>query len=397
MHKVSKTPLNRLVVACWLLVFPGHFIYQAVVQLGLIPPLLGGYFTASIVMALILLAPYFLSAYRIYRPQVGGAVFKFFSVNYFFWIYVVIFFLATLFGFIRGADPEIINPLFAYVVKFIGLYILTILTPWENRNFVRIAGYIHLLLFIIIILNSSGGVYLFEYLDPFNENFQFDYQGAALSFLIVSLAAGYATKSISIRWVQWIIALGGLFLIGARSEFAAGFFAIALIEIMRKKNNMEIIFLVGFVFVFIVISAVILSTVDFDGRMLGLLNFSEDQSVMERKKMNESAWATILDYPIFGDFASYAPGNYGHNILSAWVDLGIVGFILLLMLLIIPVIFIVFFRVRDCAGVYVLAFSFLGMCLLMLIFAKSYFYQLIPIALGVYSRTINKIRFFNDT
>ena len=391
MHVTSNEKISRLVVACWILVFPGHFIYQTIVQLGLIRPLLGGYFTASIVAVLIFLMPYLLLNFQTHRSKISGRLSKIF------WLYVAIFFLTVVVGSMRGADPEIVNPLFAYIIKFIGLYVLAVLTPWENRKFIKILGYFHFALFVFIVFNSSEGVYLVNHLNDFDENFQFDYQGVALSFSVLSLAAGYSTKSFLVRWFQWIFALGGLFLIGARSEFVGVIFAIALVELMREKIRAEIIALVGLLIVFIVISVVVLFSVDLDGRMFGLLNFSEDQSVMERREINASAWATIVEYPIFGDFASYTPGGYGHNILSAWVDMGVIGFVLLLILLGVPMIHIILFRIRGCTGAYDLAFAYLGMCLLMLMFAKSYFYQLIPIAVGAYSRVVAQSRFLNNT
>jgi O-antigen ligase len=52
--------------------------------------------------------------------------------------------------------------------------------------------------------------------------------------------------------------------------------------------------------------------------------------------LNVQALETIAKYPLQGSYASYEPGSYAHNILSAWVDLGLFGFLALVALLLWP-------------------------------------------------------------
>ena len=73
-----------------------------------------------------------------------------------------------------------------------------------------------------------------------------------------------------------------------------------------------------------------------DNRILELLDLSHSTSANKRHHLTMHAVQTIKAHPFLGDYASYAPGYYSHNILSAWVDLGLFGFIYLNAILVIP-------------------------------------------------------------
>jgi hypothetical protein len=67
-----------------------------------------------------------------------------------------------------------------------------------------------------------------------------------------------------------------------------------------------------------------------DNRILELLDLSQSTSANKRHHLTVYAMQTIAAHPILGDYASYKPGYYSHNVLSAWVDLGLFGFVYLL-------------------------------------------------------------------
>ena len=392
MHATPLLGSSWLPMACWILAFPGYFIYNSSVQLGLISSFLGGGSTVTIAASLLLLARSYLRITLRGRKNSGSHVPGVLSIGPLFWAFLAVFALATLIGLACGADTSITYQLFAYILKFAGLYVLAMLTPWEGRAFLYAAGVAQLVLFVFVVENSNAGAYLVNSLKPMAEDDPFDYQALAVSYLVVSLAAGYATKPVLLRWCQWLIALYGIFLIGARSEFVGMVFSIGLIEVARKKILSDYLFFASFPVIFLSAVLVIGDFSDIDSRMFGLFEPSADESVIARMALNASAWETILDNPIFGDFASYAPGAYAHNILSAWVDLGIIGFLLLLILLIgsTSSIVLVILRTRDSFSI--LALGCLGICVLLLIFAKAYFYQLIPVAMGIYTRAVSSER-----
>jgi O-antigen ligase len=132
-----------------------------------------------------------------------------------------------------------------------------------------------------------------------------------------------------------------LFLIGARSEIVGAVILFGVLEIVASRRPMHVALLVV---VSIVLSAiVVLGELDTlfqffpDNRFLALLlEGSGDASSAERALFQELAWRAVLDSPILGDYGHYerevSAGAYAHNWLSAWVDLGLVGLLLFIVL-----------------------------------------------------------------
>jgi hypothetical protein len=104
--------------------------------------------------------------------------------------------------------------------------------------------------------------------------------------------------------------------------------------------------------------------------------------------MLADARQTISASPIFGDYASYTPGHYAHNILSAWVDLGLFGFVYLLAMLIWPAISMGItglFSTRN-SGEFVLGFALVSVTILLLFKSHYFTDMLIGAVLGAYCK-----------
>jgi hypothetical protein len=125
-----------------------------------------------------------------------------------------------------------------------------------------------------------------------------------------------------------------------------------------------------------------------NNRVLELLDLSHSTSANKRQHLTVYAVQTIAHYPIFGDYASYQPGLYSHNVLSAWVDTGLFGFIFVLGLLIVPCIplFIKGYFTRVKEGQFIIGFSIA--CITLLLLASSHYFtdMFIGAALGAFSR-----------
>jgi hypothetical protein len=123
-------------------------------------------------------------------------------------------------------------------------------------------------------------------------------------------------------------------------------------------------------------------------RILELLDLKHSHSAILRHHMMNNAIQTVTNYPIFGDYASYTPGHYAHNVFSVWVDLGIFGFVFLMALLIVPAVsmFVTGFFTRQVNGEFLLGFALL--CVTILLLVKSHYFtdMLIGATLGAYSR-----------
>ena len=97
---------------------------------------------------------------------------------------------------------------------------------------------------------------------------------------------------------------------------------------------------------------------------------------------------------VLGDYGSYldlgVQGLYAHNIFSAWVDLGFVGFVWILLMLLIPFCVLAMEALRarpeEDLPELMLTLELVAVTLLLLFTAKEFTYMLTGAALGRYAR-----------
>ncbi len=123
-----------------------------------------------------------------------------------------------------------------------------------------------------------------------------------------------------------------IFTLGSRGEFYGFIFAIVLLEGVTLINKPAAV--ISIVAVGLVAVALLLWKYDVISfsRQLAVFKLSSDVSWNDRESITGLAIGQILQHPIFGAFAGHFKvdfeGNYAHNMLSAWVSFGLVGFIL---------------------------------------------------------------------
>jgi O-antigen ligase len=163
------------------------------------------------------------------------------------------------------------------------------------------------------------------------------YQGFARSYIYTFLIVISTVNAVGARFLLYGLATSSLFLNGARAEFSAVIFMIPLIETYHARHKLYSI--IPFFLVLILFAVSLESVVGMlpDNRTLQLLDLSHSSSINARQQLSANAWRTITENPVFGDFASYPDGHYAHNILCAWVDFGLVGFVFLAALLVCPI------------------------------------------------------------
>jgi hypothetical protein len=213
------------------------------------------------------------------------------------------------------------------------------------------------------------------------------YQGFARSYLVTIVPIIAYTRTLTLRALLYAVGAASLFLNSARSEFAALLFAIPIIEFCFSRQKL--------LYILVLASCAALVSMNFDlilaqlpdNRILELLDLSQSTSAMARHHLFVQAMQTISTNPIFGDYASYAPGHYAHNVMSAWVDLGIFGFVYLLAILILPgtAMFVSGFFSKPNRSDFVLGFALF--CITVLLLATSHYFtdMLIGATLGAYS------------
>jgi hypothetical protein len=361
-------------------VFPAFICYQIMAISGRIAPALGGYFTAGATVALPLLL---LGLKRHRLPLIRGSSF----VALAFASFLILFAVRVLAGEQAGADEEITSSHWAYIFKFVVLFLLARLVDGQAHGFHRNATIAVLAIAALVAVEGSGGEFLqASILQGLYAGFLLDYQGMAYAYIVM---LAYCVPSLTVGWrfAIYVISFGALFLIGARSEFVGFVLLMAVVEYCKARSRLAfsmkvlvlLAMLAGLYFQFRSEFA--------DNRIFAILEMSSDQSVIERAELHDAAVNTIVERPLTGDYASYKPGSYAHDILSAWVDLGLIGFLLLVICIVGPLLALQRrFRLDSRDDLYV---QTLAVCLinaLMVFFAKNYTYQMIPIAVGLYCR-----------
>jgi hypothetical protein len=369
-------------ILAFLALFPGFFFYQFLLGTGRIRAFLGGYF-APVSLA------FTLPIVFLYVRQLVQNRSRLLPTELCYAMFLAFFFVVVIVNGVNGANPAIISAHVLGILYMANTFIMFKMIDFAHPE-VRYPAVLCLLGMSAIIFGFSvDGVFRMDAmglaLDPGSLS---TYQGLARSYLVNCLCVVAYTRSLPLRAFLYAIGAGSLFLNTARSEFVALLFAIPIIEFYFAKHKI--------LFALIVATLAALATMHLDqllseipdNRILELLDLSHSTSAIARHHLNHLAVQTISNYPIFGDYASYTPGHYAHNILSAWVDLGIFGFIYLIALLILPTLSMItngYFSRND-DGDFVLGFALVSVTMLLLI--KSHFFtdMLIGATLGTFCR-----------
>ncbi|KRC73457.1 hypothetical protein ASE30_11770 [Achromobacter sp. Root83] len=365
-----------LATGAFSVIFPAYIAYQILVQKAVIRPYLGGYFTAGIALALPLLL---LAAYAGARPRVRADL-----VEWLFLLFMTLFGLSVAQGLFLQVSPDIVRPNALAWVTFVVLYLFGALFPWGNMAATCWAQLIFLGLLPLILLNSTGGQLIGGgYIAP-EIGMELNYQAVAMAFIVIALAA-IPPARVLVRYGAYAFAILSLYMIGARSEFVAFVIMCAVIEFCMAKRKVLLVALgIAGLIALLWLAHTMFGTLP-GSRILGLSDINDDPSVIARAALTTNAWLSISNAPIMGNYGSYLPGNYAHNILSAWVDMGYAGLVTLVLLLVFAgTSLILAYRHMIRTPVFLVTAALLAANLVLLLVAKHYTYQLLPIALGAY-------------
>jgi len=138
-------------------------------------------------------------------------------------------------------------------------------------------------------------------------------------------------------------------------------------------------------------------------RMMELFNIFSSSSGESRIELFSFALAEVfsnLKTVILGSYGSYTTiggvGSYPHNLFSAWINLGIFGFISYLLLILILWIYAVFWYQKiSSLTLYKTYIVFLAYLTVALIFSKSYNYLLVGFTVGICSQIFYRLKHEN--
>lgn len=381
----------------WVLLFPGFLFYHFFVALlGIQLPLAGLFGPTAVLIALL-----------------GSVLFLVFRLQVPKWLrlrpyeMLVTLFLAFTFLYIVihqafAANEPYLQPAVIQSVQtwflWLALFLVSVWLP-KNLEFVRSAyviSFIAISVYLGWYVSSTGSVFFYTR-QAFDVDSGATYQGFARSAMVIAFLLLSVFPLWKIRFPIALISIFILFVLGARSELVAFVFAWFCFESSKIFHETRKFFsLLALLFFIIFIGSLFL---DFEllqtSRQYELLNVGESSSLLTREKLAETGLRQLMTNPLLGQFGGHiayygGEGSYAHNIMSAWVQYGFVGFFVYFLLIIIP-----FFKSADVIlrnkqpePAWILLFLFSTSILLLVLTSKSIFYLIPPIAWGLYIRAM---------
>jgi len=379
---ISASWGERQVQALFLITFPCYFGYHYLVSWGVMPPFLAGYSTAICFLSL----PFLLFVHAKHRladalapPVVERALTIFLA----FYALVVIWQIST------RNHLDKVEAHATIIAQFVGLYLLSRHTPLQTRNRPLLIGAMIAMSAMITHNAMSGGLIDALLEDVGTRDSLISYQGYAFAYFVtMTWTVALLHDKALLRGSIYLLAAVALFLNGARSEFAATLLSVVVLEFYITRSKGQALLAAALVVALFTAIYFVFETELADYRVIAIFtDYSDDLSVQDRAGMLKSGLAHIWAYPLTGAFGSYPFGEYVHNFLSAWVDLGFTGFMGFVLLSLLPALHLLLHRhqIRRSPELQLLLLLTCS-TLLLSITAKPFTQYLLPLTLGVCAR-----------
>ncbi|MBL4761051.1 MAG: hypothetical protein JKY80_09470 [Mariprofundaceae bacterium] len=384
----SLTPGVKFGRMCSLLafviMFPVFFLYHNALALG-VPPFLGGYFGVSVIIALPLLI---ISYWTLPRPYISASF-----IGLTFWL--LILFMCTWIGLTgkSSLSPVTTISILKGLVIVVGFYLLgrTLVFQSKFEKFVLYASFA--ITFLIVVINTKDGVFSLGTGNPLAT-----YQFFGLIFLFVSIATMGTVNSTMGKMMVFAMTSIALVFNGSRSDGAAFLIAVIVYILLGRRSFIPIVLVaIVSVVVYLNLSNIVDLLLDSgisgieNNRFVDLLVNHSTASLNERAIFKENAMATIGEHFVVGAFGSYKPGEYSHNLLSMWVDFGLLGFLMYVFVICLPLLLYSKYEIlhaKKTKNRTILALYLA--CVALLIFAKMYLYPLFFLSLGLMAQHFHK-------
>jgi hypothetical protein len=328
----QRSSEQLIAIGAFFALFPGFFFYHTLLGTGTIGAVLGGYFSP---ISLLFVLPLAFILYRRCRlpPRHLGTVELHYAT------FISYFLIVIVCNSVAGANLAIVvNHLLCImfmVNTFIIFSVIDFASPWFRLTSIAALAAMSSIAFTYSV---NGVFYLGAIGLAKDADSLATYQGFARSYLVTFLPVIAFTRHFALRLALYAMATATLFVNTARSEFVALLFIIPIVEFYFSRHKLLFILAAALIFVLLKLFMDQLMAALPDNRILELVDLAHSTSANKRQHLSKHAMHTIMAHPLLGDYASYAPGYYSHNILSAWVDLGIFGFLYLNAILILPAI-----------------------------------------------------------
>ncbi len=390
-HDLSvKSKMSSSVGFCaFIILFPGYFIYNVLVGMGYIFGILRGYWTPLAIILLPILIYY-------YKEKIlFSSESK--KIDATFFLFMIYFLGIVVLGLFISNNNEVIFSQMAVVIQVTTIFLSIRLMDFKslrlkNNKLLIIMIFILSAMTIINSTNNSFSLGSLKDSSLSDSGKLANYQGYAQTYLVtVFFCIPFVMKFFN-RVILFCIAIVCLTIIGARSEMLVFVIFAMIVEFCLLRFKLFFISILFSLVSFVLFAKDFLleMIVDYvpNTRLLSLFELQNDQSILARKEMFNSALETIMNHPLLGSYASYDSGHYAHNVFSAWVDLGFVGFCWYILLLIIPLLNLLI-NFDSKSREFILTLSVCVFVILMCLFSKPFTNLYFPVMLGIYANYLN--------
>lgn len=377
----------------FLVLYPGFIIYNLLVGYGFIPAFLGGYF-GIISFSYLLFASVFVIVKPVLLLTKIGYYYLFFIFSLFF-----ISSITALYSIGFNYEYYVQLAFRQYLESSILLLSTIAISFGVNINSKVLIRGVSIFVFCVflffsfyVIITKKSMFYMLSITEGAKDGLS-TYQGYGRTFLVTGLLLLAVVKKDIIYSLLAIIIAFILFVNGSRSELIAFIFSLFLYSLYYYKSSRTL-----FLLLFIFLGGIFLY---FSGgyeqmagsRVFQLTNISEASSWQGRKALQSMALQQLSINPIWGIFGGHilatgTAGGYAHNVFSAWVNYGVIYFILYLILVCWPLVSttISLFIKKENSSQLKFCFLISSSVVLLILTAKSVFWFLPGFAFGSYLR-----------
>lgn len=360
------------------LIFPFYMIGQMLAQMGYYAP----YFGTTFSFLLLLSTP--IAIVGLLGVRDFRLIMNLFITKSFFIFLIFYTFFVTVKYFSR-TEPSFISYHLKSIFRLLAFYFISLNLYFggvfkERRNSIVI-----LCIAILFVFFSFLGILNISSVEFDDDYFELDYQMLAFLILLffINNLAEFPSKGGDV--ISFFIVIF-LFYLGARTEFYMALALLIIIKFSKIEKKVDAIIL--FLLISIFFASIGYFYIDVDElhkiRIFAVLFSDEDASRSARSELTLNAIKTISENPFFGDFASHELGAYSHNLLSAWVDFGFLGFLCIFFIAFIPFFKIFLNYKKSPSHIYILAISSLTALMIAYALAKTYNYSMLSVALAYY-------------
>ncbi|WP_108444324.1 hypothetical protein [Halomonas denitrificans] len=387
----------RLSGAGLLVLYPGYLFYHTLVALGLIPAFLGGMFGLMTVLLAALYLPLLPYLQRDLLSLVPGYALGVIGLLGFVLVWSGAGYLVEGGTAMRVAAIQSVETVVLWLVLFLLAYRLPLEARWLVGG-MWLAFAITVIYLAVFAATTGQVMFVARGLGESTEEVS-TYQGYARSALVMLVFLIAVSRSALARAA--VIGLGSfvMFLLGARSELY-GFLLLAM-GLLMLWSGMSARYLLILLAVLGLGVATVVSQFEAiaESRQFQVLDLAGDSSWQARQQLERAAVEQLLAHPLIGEFAGHVSasggsGGYAHNVLSAWVNYGLPGFVLYLGLTLTALAGATYRMVlcRDLSACWVFAFALNAVCLLLMLIAKPVFWPLPALGWGSFANALVRSR-----